>query len=321
MKRPTKISWATYTTNIVVGCHKPAAITQQGLDRLRENTPDFDLPANLDSLMRPGTSPECIRCYAESLATRYGWTKQPWQAEHAAVNVRLHPERAIEWSKVPVKDPRLRPSERERFFVCSMGDIFHERVPDEFLRQQFRLMRQRPHIYMLLTKRIERAASRPAKAPWLDGEPWPPNVWLGTTVGHPNTKWRIDFLRESLAPVRFVSMEPLTASLTDRHAQKMGGPLDLHGVDQIIVGGESGIGWRPMDMQWARDLQQSAAITGTAFFFKQDAAIRPGIRPFLVDGAGKRWEYKQFPGELTPPREIDDAEVRQLQQGELSVLA
>src|SRR5208283_3021162 len=106
---------------------------------------------------------------------------------------------------------------------CSMGDIFHRLVPDDFLHAMFAEAVKHQHIYQLLTKRIERASR------WVG--PWPDHVWLGTTCGHPDTKFRIDYLRRSKAQVRFVSMEPLLGSML---------PLDLRGIDQVIVGGESG---------------------------------------------------------------------------------
>jgi protein gp37 len=266
---------------------------------------------NLAKWKRPGTSPECARCYAEALSLRRGWTKAPWAEENAAANVRLHPERMREWEKLPVPDRIvIRPSERTRVFVCSMGDLFHELVPDAFLVECFRQFRRHPHIdFMVLTKRIERAAD-PA-GPWCSDRAggWPRHVHLGTTVGHPVTKWRIKLLHRSPAPVRFVSIEPLVASLTDRAADGIFGPLDLYGIDQIIVGGESGSGFRRMEMQWARDLRDRCQRTGTAFFFKQDAAFRAGTRPWLVEADGRRMEYKQFPGELTPPRAIGESEM------------
>lgn len=281
----TKISWATYTNSVVTGCSKPAAVTEAGLrmyselDALNGTTTVID-----PKWLKPGSSCCCIRCYAETLSLRRGWSPKPWAEVNEDVNVRMRPERFRDFGKVKVKPVHLPPSERERFFVASMGDIFHRNVTDEFLEQLFEYLVGIPHIYMLLTKRIDRAASWPG--------PWPENVWLGTTCGHPITKWRLEYLRRSGARTRFVSMEPLLASML---------PLDLTGIDQVIVGGESGSGFRPMKMQWAREVRDICVDQGKAFFYKQDAAYQTEIRPFLVEADGTRLEYHQFPGELRPP--------------------
>ncbi|MEN6334863.1 MAG: DUF5131 family protein, partial [Phycisphaerales bacterium] len=109
-----------------------------------------------DSTWNPVTgcshvSTACDHCYAESVSHRFGWTSKPWTAEHAAENVVCHPNRydiPLKWAK-----PR-------RIFVCSMGDLFHERVPDRFLDDMFGAMAAavhlRGHLFMVLTKRPER---------------------------------------------------------------------------------------------------------------------------------------------------------------------
>jgi protein gp37 len=114
-----------------------------------------------------------------------------------------------------------------------------------------------------LTKRPERAAEWPG--------PWPDHIWLGTTCGHPVTKWRIEYLRRSQAKVRFLSAEPQLASLL---------PINLDGIHQVIVGGESGVGFRKLEMAWARELRDECERAGVAYFFKQDS-VREGQRPYL----------------------------------------
>ncbi len=195
----TIIGWATHTNNVVTGCSKPAAVPPEALEILAELEPPsaeraadeyFSKAFSLgipEKWTRPGTSPECFHCYAEFLSLRRGWSKKPWQECNAEENVRLRPERFRDFGRVP---PRAgRPSDRTRFFVCSMGDVFHHLVPDSFLEELWSAMLATPHIYMLLTKEIARAAAWPG--------PWPDNIWLGTTCGHPITKWRIEYLRRS----------------------------------------------------------------------------------------------------------------------------
>jgi protein gp37 len=298
----TKIAWATHSSNIVSGCSKPAALPPEGWSLLKDSLPAALRTNRLFTKWRQhGTSPECIRCYAESISHRYKFTNQPWLEDHAGENVRLHPDRMAEWAKLPVKPVDLPPSQRNRIFVCSMGDLFHDLVPDAYIAEAFAEMRRSPHIYMVLTKRIERASRSTGR--WARNG-WPENVWLGTSVGHPITKWRMEYLRNSPALVRFVSMEPLLESLTDAEADLLLGPLNLNWIHQIIVGGESGGGYRKMKPEWARELRDRAAAAGCAFFYKQDSAALPGRRPWLVEPNGRRLEYHQFPGELTPPRDV-----------------
>src|SRR6266567_6471692 len=109
----------------------------------------------------------------------------PWDEQYENENVQLHPERFREIAKLPVKPVSLPPSERERIFICSMGDLFHKNVPDSLLHELFRNMAATPHIYQLLTKRPDRAAE------W--SGPWSDNIWLGTTCGHEVTRWRIEY--------------------------------------------------------------------------------------------------------------------------------
>jgi protein gp37 len=276
----TIISWATKTLNVVHGCSKPAAIPEHALHYV-------DYPFD-SKWMRSGTSPECHRCYAEALSNKRGWTPKPWLERNEADNVQLHPERFRELAKLPVKPTHWPASERERIFICSMGDTFHRLVPDSFLRDLWVYLVRYPHIYQMLTKRPERAAK------W-DG-PWPENIWLGATCGHPTTKWRLNALRDSGAQVRFVSMEPMVDSML---------PLNLAGIHQVIVGGESGSGYRPMNMRWVREVRDACAEQGVALFFKQDAAFKTETRCYLVEEDGRCMQYRQWPGSLTLPIEVE----------------
>lgn len=69
------------------------------------------------------------------------------------------------------------------------------------------------------------------------------------------------------AAIRFPSCEPLL------------GPIEYSGlldnVDWVIVGGESGSGHRPMDLEWARSIRDRCRAAGIAFFFKQVGAYHP----------------------------------------------
>ena len=145
-------------------------------------------------------------------------------------------------------------------FVNSMGDLFHEEVPVEFIKRVFRTMEETPrHTYQLLTKRADRLAE---VAPLLN---WPDNVWMGVTVEDNGRVPRIDRLRGVPASVRFLSVEPLLGPLPD---------LDLSGVDWVIVGGESGPGARPLDPEWVLAIRDKCVESSIPFFFKQWGGVR-----------------------------------------------
>lgn len=139
-------------------------------------------------------------------------------------------------------------------FVDSMSDLWHARVPSDFIKRVFDTMADTPqHTYQLLTKRPRRLARMASVLPW------PSNVWVGVSVENQKYAWRVTELRKVPAAVRFISAEPLL------------GPLDLNlaGIDWLIAGGESGANHRPMDERWALDLRDQCRSSGTAFFFKQ----------------------------------------------------
>lgn len=186
----------------------------------------------------------CQRCYAERMARRLQAMGQPNYAN--GFEVTTH-ERALD---LPASWKR--PC---RVFVDSMGDLFHEDVPADFIRRVFAAMEQAPqHHYQILTKRSRRLAElSPSLA-------WPDNVWMGVTVELAPYTGRIEDLACSGAVVKFVSFEPLLGPIDD---------APLANVDWVIVGGESGPGARPMALEWALSLRDQCADACVPFFFKQ----------------------------------------------------
>ncbi|MGH4016039.1 MAG: DUF5131 family protein [Pseudonocardiaceae bacterium] len=155
-------------------------------------------------------------------------------------------------------------------FVNSMSDLFHARIPDDFVHRVFDVMAQTPrHTYQVLTKRPIRLARM------ADVLPWPENVWMGVSVEDAKQAWRVSRLREVPAAVRFVSAEPLLGPLGD---------LDLDGVDWLIAGGESGPNHRPMDPEWVAGLRDACHVAGVAFFFKQWGGRTPKAQGRHLDG-------------------------------------
>lgn len=191
----------------------------------------------------------CKNCYAERLAARL---QAMGNARYRnGFKVTLHPD-LIELPK-RWREPRL-------IFVNSMSDLFHERVPLEFIQRVFATMGDCPqHTFQILTKRSARLRE-------LAGQlPWPANVWMGVSVEDARVVHRIDDLRAVPAAVRFLSCEPLIGPLDD---------LPLDGIHWVIVGGESGPGARPMRTEWVRSIFRQCRQAEIPFFFKQWGGVQ-----------------------------------------------
>jgi len=222
----------------------------------------------------------CDNCYAETLSRKYGFTTKPWTGEHAKENVQLKPHRLNEPYKL--KEP-------SRIFVNSMSDLFHTVVPDTYIAQFFGVMCDLPqHVFQVLTKRPRRAAKYPG--------PWTANIWMGTSVENRKSLYRIDQIRDCKAQVKFLSIEPLLESL---------GKINLDGIDWIIVGGESGKGYREMDHAWARDIRDQCVEAGVAFYFKQSSAYRTETGTELIEADGTKTTWQQYPETDATPIETD----------------
>lgn len=208
-------------------------------------------------------SPGCAHCYAKTFAER--WRGIADHAYEQGFELRLWPDRLqhpLRW-----KRPRV-------IFVNSMSDLFHERVPLDYIQRVFDVMGEaRRHTFQILTKRHERLA---AVADQLD---WHPNVWMGVSIENHRFVGRADALRQVDSAVRFISAEPLLGSLSN---------LDLSGIDWLIAGGESGPRHRAAKIDWIRDLRDHCVRDDVAFFFKQWGGARPKSGGRELDG--RTWD-------------------------------
>lgn len=221
-----------------------------------------------DSTWNPVTgctklSQGCKHCYAQTFAER--WRGTPGHPYEQGFDMRLWPNRLeapLSWKK-----PRT-------IFVNSMSDLFHEKIPFEFIQSVFRTMELATwHTFQILTKRSERLFEVASQLPW------PENVWMGVSVEMARYKPRIDHLRSVPSAVRFLSLEPLLGPLDI---------LDLTGIHWVIVGGESGPGARPIEAKWVREIRKQCRATGVPFFFKQWGGVQKKRSGRLLDG--RTWD-------------------------------
>lgn len=186
----------------------------------------------------------CANCYAEKLALRL---KEMGQKKYSnGFNITLHPEtinEPLKWKK-----PRM-------VFVCSMSDLFHKDIPSDFILKVFKTMNNAGrHIFQVLTKRPQRLLEIRNEINWTD------NIWIGTTVESEKYAYRIKYIKDIPARVKFLSLEPLLSSV---------GNISLDGIDWVIVGGESGPVSRHVRKEWITDIKDRCEDNGIPFFFKQ----------------------------------------------------
>lgn len=208
----------------------------------------------------------CKNCYAEKMAARL---KAMGVSNYRnGFEVTLHPHML----NAPLRWKRPR-----RIFVNSMSDLFHKDVPFSYIEQVFDVMKHANwHQFQVLTKRSERLKDSNRLILW------PENVWMGVSVESVEVAGRIQDLRATSAAVKFLSIEPMIGPV---------GPMNLSGIDWVIVGGESGPGARPIDIEWVREVRDQCAAQGVAFFFKQWGGVNKRATGRELDG--RTWQ--EFP--------------------------
>ncbi len=296
----SKIEWTGETWNPIVGC----------------------------SIVSPG----CTNCYAMKWA--YARMDQPHnQFPHYRGTTTSSKAGGVWSGKVAIAPEHIlmKPLKRKAprtWFVNSMGDLFHESVPDEWIDRVFAVMALAPqHTFQVLTKRSARMRqwfSHGERAHYVglamlsisnttlpQGTRrilWPrPNVWIGVSAERQKeADERIPDLLATPAAVRFVSAEPLLGPIDFTSRRLWNGRCDPCvddgpctagpvGLDWIIVGGESGHGARPMHPEWARSIRDQCIDAGVAFFFKQWGAWLPS-NDGVTFTEGADWASRHFPG-------------------------
>lgn len=277
MSDRTKIAWTDASWNPIRAATRPTSL----------------FPDEKTGWACTKVSAGCTHCYSESLNKRLG-TGLPYTVG-ALEEVELFLDEETLHLPLRWRKPR-------RVFVCSMTDLFHERVPDAWIDRVFAVMVDaRHHTYQILTKRPERMRAYMADpetprriAGWFKGNhrqgisgqqlsTWPPEfVQLGVSVeDQESADARVPMLINTPAAVRFISAEPLL------------GPVDLDGlwgypgsadgealaawpIQWVILGGESGPSARPCDLAWIRSLLAQAKAAGCPVFVKQLGAVPVG---------------------------------------------
>lgn len=208
-------------------------------------------------------SPGCQNCYAERMAKRLQAMGQPnYKNGFGLTFHKSSLELPLHWKK------------SQTVFVNSMSDLFHHDVPFDFIEKTFEVMKNAHwHCFQILTKRSDRLQELAAQLIWTN------NIWMGVSVESEDYYFRIDHLRQTEAKVKFLSLEPLLGPLPQ---------LVLKGIDWVIVGGESGPGARPLQLNWVTEIRDQCLEAKVPFFFKQWGGTRKKKAGRLLEG--RTWD-------------------------------
>ena len=266
----TKIEWTDATWNPVIGCSKVSA--------------------------------GCQNCYAESVAARFAIQHKDGEFKGYYYDV-MHFTDYEQWvwsGETVRKQPRFNPLKATKprtILVCSMGDLFHESVPDEWIDEVIAVIYRTPqHRYMILTKRPASMNRYFFKGGVVrvtgEYDYVLPNLALGVSIEDQKTADdRIPILLQTPAEKLFVSYEPALGAvkMADEWLEicsECGGTGvecesariaccpdcrhgKIRGLDLVIMGGESGPKARPTHPDWARSMRDQCKASGVPFHFKQ----------------------------------------------------
>jgi len=224
----------------------------------------------------------CDNCYAERFSERFRGVK-----DHPFKNgfdLTLRPDRVeqpLTWKK-----PKM-------VFVNSMSDLFHKKIPKNYIERVFETMENAHwHIFQVLTKRS--SLMRDFINHRYKSEAVPEHIWMGASIEDYTKRSRIKHVQDTNASVRFLSIEPLIGPP---------GEMDLKGIQWVIVGGESGPSARPMQLSWVRSVRDQCVKQMVPLFFKQWGGFRPKSGGRELDG--KEWsEFPQLSDNKSNPQDL-----------------
>lgn len=212
----------------------------------------------------------CDNCYARTLAERYGWAV--WgNGEPRYLTSLANRRKPLAWDKTALTEL----GRKRRVFSFSLADVFDTEVPEEWRTDFFQLVHQTQNTYwQFLTKR----ASVPRRyAGQYDAD----KVWLGTSLGSDKDMHMAYEIVKAPALLHWISYEPAI------------GPLNVYDLPEqikwLVIGGESGHGARPFNIEWALSAVEACKDLGVSVFVKQ-LGLHPKLNgvPYPVsDSHGK----------------------------------
>jgi len=220
----TKIDWCDYTWAPVIGCLRG-----------------------------------CKYCYAAKIAKRFGNDEKPlgWEP---GFNIELLKKygNPYPYGFLPTfhryrLDEPQKVKKSQRIFVVSMGDLFGDWVPNEWIQEVFKACEAAPqHKYLFLTKNPKRYLNLYNKKIF----PYKENFWFGTTITKPSDEY-VWFERTPYKT--FISMEPLLEGF---------GELEKGTMPNWVIIGQQTNPNRPPMPEWVESIINQCRAVGVPVFVK-----------------------------------------------------
>jgi len=224
----TKIEYCDFTWNPVTGCRHGCSYCYAR--RIAER------------FKQKGNAPQCHDCTQPGSGLHE--VRYPGGAWRYGFEPTLYPYRLDE--PTGLRKPST-------IFVCSMGDLFGEWVPEEWIyRVRNVAVWNTQHTFLFLTKNPVRYSHYK----------WPKNCWLGTTVDTADAAYNRTRLWDMKHPNRFVSLEPLLEDVSDW--------IDLRGIKVCIIGAQTGPGATQPDPQWVQNIIDKCRENDVMVFLKNN---------------------------------------------------
>ncbi len=262
----SKIEWTQETWNPVIGCTKVSA--------------------------------GCQNCYAERMAYRQVCmgaarhekfpddNEDVWIAYSNVMDEDTHGWNGSVSLRPEILDKPQHWRKPRRIFICSMSDLFHEKVPFEFICRIFETIQNAgQHTYLILTKRAKEMKEFFQSCEDWDSSEWP-NVHIGVTCENQKETWRAGILQDISACMRFISFEPLLSDITYI-------PMNIKNLHWAIIGCESGPKERECKLDWVYRLVSFFISHGVPIFVKQlniNGKVEKDISKFPKD-----LQIRQYP--------------------------
>ncbi len=158
------------------------------------------------------------------------------------------------------------------------SDLFHDQIDPHFILQVLKTVAEcEQHIFVVLTKRVERIGNLCFRNPRTPLEPipirFPKNLWLGVIVEGNKDLDRVERLRNVRGVAkRVVSFTPLLERIEDVEDA-------IRGIDWVIAGGETGRNPRPLPIEWIDEISNACIKANVPFFFRGMDILTDGSQP------------------------------------------
>ena len=229
-------------------------------------------------------SPGCDHCWAAAHAHRFYREGEPCHESGLFTDdsgrfngdIVIHPERLTRFN---TRNPKV---------FAIRNDLFHEKVPDDFILKTIQLMGSKFYnIYLIQTKQPKRMIDVIKSInPILRSEGRAPlgllwdNVYFGLTICNQQEADEKIPIFLQVPGRKFLSIEPMLSDIIlpfNGEFQDSDGCYEdmRHNIKSVILGGETGHGARPMNPAWVRSVRDQCAAAGVSFYFKSWGACCP----------------------------------------------